>query len=728
MKFSLTTFYSITQMYKIPVRKESTLQVSVFVAGLTALITQIVMLRTFMTILNGNELIIGVILCNWMLLTGAGALIGRNGRLDYNALTLLHILTGLLPAALVFFIYLAKAKFFQPGLLPGLNESWLFSLMAMAPFCLSSGAMFTIFARLWSRHALQNKTSRVYAIEAWGSLTGSLLFTLLLIRIFQTPEILVLLASANFTAAILLSLSFHKRRRISHGIFIGLLVWIMFHFVADWYGLVRSMNYPGQKILEDTETPYGNLVVTSSGEQVNVFDNGVSAFSSRDVISLEETVHYAILQVEDPENILIVSGNPKGLWNEIRKYEGVAADYVETNPALVRIADDYFGLPVDSLFRVYREDPLRFIRTKNKTYDVVLLNIPPPNALQFNRFYSLEFFRLLKSALSPAGTISLEMEGNLNYLSHERLELYSVIVSTVNEVFDHVILIPGSSTYLLASDGNLSHRIADSVIKSGIQNEYVNRFYLEDELLEMQGTQLKETLKGDSPVNRDFRPRAFFLAIRHWLSWYRLEMEWVAFIAAVPFLLLLLFMKPAPKAMFVAGFTATSVEIMTLMVFQVIFGYLYQALALLFAAFMSGLAMGTWLAGKSGYGGIKTFILNQGLIAVSALLIPGVLFTGVHTQMPALILEAILYIIMLFSGIVTGIHFTRANALGRGNTGKRASTAYGADLAGSAGGAVITATVLIPVAGLISSGVILAVINLIMMLLLFLTGKRELKR
>lgn len=49
----------------------------VFALGSTAIISQLIILREFMTIFNGNELVIGTILGNWMILTALGAFLGR---------------------------------------------------------------------------------------------------------------------------------------------------------------------------------------------------------------------------------------------------------------------------------------------------------------------------------------------------------------------------------------------------------------------------------------------------------------------------------------------------------------------------------------------------------------------------------------------------------------------------------------------------------------------------
>ena len=56
---------------------ERILQLSLFTLGFSSLVTQVYLLRESIPAFNGNELVIGIILGNWMLLTGAGAYLGR---------------------------------------------------------------------------------------------------------------------------------------------------------------------------------------------------------------------------------------------------------------------------------------------------------------------------------------------------------------------------------------------------------------------------------------------------------------------------------------------------------------------------------------------------------------------------------------------------------------------------------------------------------------------------
>ena len=107
--------------------------VSVTCLGMSSLITQIVTLREFLNVLAGNELVIGLILGNWLLLTGVGSFLGRYaGRLKnpLRWLVVSQVAVAILPLLHISAIRLLK-KLYVPGLMLGLNETLLFSLLVL---------------------------------------------------------------------------------------------------------------------------------------------------------------------------------------------------------------------------------------------------------------------------------------------------------------------------------------------------------------------------------------------------------------------------------------------------------------------------------------------------------------------------------------------------------------------------------------------------------------------
>jgi len=114
--------------------------------GLTALVSQVIFLREFLSVFHGNELVIGIIFACWMLLTGTGALIGRSsqpGNVKKNIHTAGFILLGVLPLLTVLLIRLLKNIVFPAGSMAGIAGILIFSISVMLFFCLLSGYLFT---------------------------------------------------------------------------------------------------------------------------------------------------------------------------------------------------------------------------------------------------------------------------------------------------------------------------------------------------------------------------------------------------------------------------------------------------------------------------------------------------------------------------------------------------------------------------------------------------------
>ena len=75
--------------------------------GISAFITQLALMRELMSVFSGNELILGIALGNWLLLTGLGSYLGKTSaklRDPVRVLVTAQIIIGLLPVAQVFLL------------------------------------------------------------------------------------------------------------------------------------------------------------------------------------------------------------------------------------------------------------------------------------------------------------------------------------------------------------------------------------------------------------------------------------------------------------------------------------------------------------------------------------------------------------------------------------------------------------------------------------------------
>ena len=173
---------------------------SAFLLGFTSLVTQMVLLREFMAIFDGNELIITIIITNWMVIVAAGAYLGKYahkvGNMHKFTLMLL-VLVSVLPIVIAFFANFSKNQLFPVGSMISLYQTLGLSFLLLLPYCLVSGIAFTLFANALSAGLKKNVIRRVYAIESFGSVAGGLVLGFVLVYFFSNLIVLVFILLAD---------------------------------------------------------------------------------------------------------------------------------------------------------------------------------------------------------------------------------------------------------------------------------------------------------------------------------------------------------------------------------------------------------------------------------------------------------------------------------------------------------------------------------------------------
>ena len=152
---------------------------------------------------------------------------------------------------------------------------------------------------------------------------------------------------------------------------------------------------------------------------------------------------------------------------------------------------------------------------------MVILNLPGPSTMQSNRFYTFEFYQLLKQKLSSGAVFSFGIQSPPNYLNSEAVDLNSTIFSTLKKVFQNVIVIPGEKNYFLASDAPLTYNIAQRVLEKGIENHYVNPYYIDDLLLKQRAEIIFSALNPVAEINQNLKPVSYNQQLDYWLSQFK---------------------------------------------------------------------------------------------------------------------------------------------------------------------------------------------------------------
>jgi len=686
-----------------------------FLLGALAVINQVVFIREFMSVLDGNELVLGLVMSFWFLITGWGAFNGRKKiQQDFDLKKGMKLLAflAIVPAFMVALLYYLKSLLFPPGTLAGMGISIVGIFMLLFPVCFLSGYLFTAFSALFSQSEKKNQIGKAYAYESLGSLAGGLIFSIMLGRLFNTFEIFgIITGIVLFISALIVYPKENRKQWIYYGPAILILL-AVFLFNPDT--LIKSFFYPNQKIILNQSTQYGNMVVTQQAGQLNFYENNILQFYSDNLMQSEEAVHYAMVQHENPKQVLLISGGISGMIREIKKYPVEKITYLETNPEIFRQWRNFAGA-ADNLNRVeFIDSDIRtFLNRTSAIYDVILINLPPPSTLGFNRFYTEEFFGILRKHCNSGSVVCTNLPSTANYAEANALEVNGSLWRTMRGQFKNLLLLPGEKNYFLASENRLSSDISMLISQEEIVNEYVNSNYIDDELLGRRSQTLVSQFDKTVSINRDFYPFMFVKQINHWLNFVGANYTLMIVVPVVLFLLLFFKLNRVTTGLYTGGFTSASLEVTLMLAYQVFFGSLYLASALFFSVFMGGLALGSqWKQKNRVQFCLKSYSFVQFLLALFSLLIPVFIFLIGKVPGPDFIMQFLFFIPVFVLAFGIGYEFNLASALQPYGYSKTSAINYSADLVGSAFGAFLTAILLLPVCGLVVTCVVVAVLNL----------------
>ena len=425
--------------------------------GMASVMTQLALMRELLCAFAGNEMVLGIALGLWLLLTGLGTSLGRTADKLRNPLAVLftaQILIAVIPLAQVFAVRALRNVVFVRGAEVGVTGTVLSAAVLLLPFCLVAGYTLTLACSILNRRGDASGAGRVYVADSLGSVAGGALFSFVLVRFLDHIALLAVPALLNLAAAVWLGQSrgqhfppdpmatLERRspiRRVSENtqdlpgrrpalreIFILTLAAGIAAFVwlAHSDALSTALQFPGQNVLFRANSPYGRLVVTESGGETNFIENGIAVVSTPNVEQVEEAAHYAMAQRPDARRVLLVSGGVAGVAKEILKYNVAGVDCVELDPLVIetgrRFLPEHFA---DPRIHVIATDARQFVRQTTNRYDVVILALPDPSTAQLNRFFTVEFFSGVKRVLADGGVLSFALGRYENYVSPELAQL-----------------------------------------------------------------------------------------------------------------------------------------------------------------------------------------------------------------------------------------------------------------------------------------------------------------
>jgi spermidine synthase len=753
----------------------SILLAAVCALGVSAFMTQLTLMRELLAAFSGNELVFGIVLGNWMLLTGLGAALGRTAsrlRSPIAVLVVLQVLVAILPVADVFLLRTLRNVVFIRGAEVGVTETVAACFVLMAPYCLATGYALTLaclaaaeqlpspFGRgaggegdNFAKHTAlalghrgealvvsqaeraQNSIGRVYFFDNLGGVLGGILFTFVLIHFFSHFGILYFPAVLNLSLATIVAI-FAGRRFLAAAAAVvtaGALITATVYNLDD---ASCNLQFAGQTVVYHGSSPYGMLVVTDAAGQYNFIENGLPLFSTNNIEQVEETVHYALAQRPDAKRVLLISGGASGTAREILKYPQAEVDYVELDPLVLDVARRFLPQRLDDpRIHVINADGRQYVKNLSKKsplplgerapprsggrgegYDVVIVDVPDPSTSQINRLYTREFFDQVHGVLTPDGVMSFALGSYEGYISKDLARLIAAADRTLKQTFKNVLILPGGRNFFLASDGQLTADVAERIYQARITTRLVNRSYTDAMLTPDRMADVRRVLSSDGPINEDFSPILYFYHLRYWMSQFTVSFGLLEAGGAALLLVYLLRLRAVSFAVFAGGFAASALEVVLLLGFQILYGCVYHQAGLIITMFMLGLGIGSLLMNRAlaVCGRMHLAVLALAIAAYSAC-VPFILRALGHgeTNTTAWGAWAAIPFITLVLAMLVGMEFPLAAKVGFEGVAATAARLYAADYIGAAVGALLVSTLLIPVLGVTAVCLMAAGLNLL---------------
>jgi spermidine synthase len=733
---------------------------AILVTGLSGIVAEVVLLRELLVVFNGNELTIGIILANWLMMEAVGAIaggrLGKGRGMDTALYVVLQLAFAVCLPVAVFGVRSLRSTLGLAGESLGLGPVFFSSLFLAMPLGIAHGALFAAAVRIYA-HTVASEgrgthgsdsaaIGKVYVLETLGTVAGGVLLSFLLLSMLDSLTIAVLVSLVICLACV--ALVHHLRgavveRAVSTAMALLFVMLILSGGLAWLRRISMDLRWPDLDVVLHLDSIYGNIAVAGTGEQYTFFENGspIVTTPNPDIELIEEFAHMALLSHPDPRRALVISGGVGGLLTEVLKHPVEAVHYCELDPTIIE-AVRLCPTPLTEAelaserVKILNTDGRLAVRRAGQPYDVILLGLSLPTDLQGGRLFTTGFFRMAAEKLTPRGVLALHLPGSLTYLEENLAKANLSVLRALKQVFPAVRVFPGyTNLYLASGDPELldldAAEMAQRMELRKLSVRYLIPAQIRYRMEPRWSDQFFSALERvEARPATDFHPVTVFYGLSHWnalyspglrhlVSWLAQLKWWSLAAAAVVALGCFLVMRalwPALSAqtslvaaVLWTGFGAMILQLVLIMSYQVVYGYVYHQVALLITAFMLGTALGSALIVKllrSIRDRLRWLLALEASIAAFAILVPAAILLlkpAADAGSAYGVLQLAYLMLSASSGFLIGVEFPLCNAvyLSRSaDVGATAGLLYGSDLLGGWLGGILGAVLLVPVLGL----------------------------
>lgn len=214
----------------------------------------------------------------------------------------------------------------------------------------------------------------------------------------------------------------------------------------------KAITIPAETIYEETSVYHHILVVDDGDTRILSFDGSQeSKMSLTDPLKghFEYTEYFQMPWLWDNhiEKVLMVGlggGSTQRAYKHF--YPDVMVETVELDPAVVKVAKQYFGVTESPTHKINVMDGRVFIKRSTKQYDVIVMDAYTSNRYGSYIPYHLatkEFFQIASDHMSKDGILCYNVIGQINGW---RSDIVGSLYNTIKEVFPQVYMFPAQDS------------------------------------------------------------------------------------------------------------------------------------------------------------------------------------------------------------------------------------------------------------------------------------------
>jgi spermidine synthase len=258
------------------------------------------------------------------------------------------------------------------------------------------------------------------AADYFGALVGGLLWPFLLlphlgmIRGAAATGVINLVAAAVVAVFLLRHIISGRQLAVALGALgaaLALLVTLLIR--ADGIETTTRQRLYNDPIVAFARSPYQEIVVTRRGDDMRLYLDGGLQFSTRDEFRYTESLVYPALG-QGAQSALILGGGDGLAARELLRDSNIQEiTQVELDPAVINLArttlqETNQRALEDPRVTVVVDDAMTWLRTADRRFDAVIVDLPDPDNPVLGRLYSTEFYTLVTRALAPDGLMVVQ--------------------------------------------------------------------------------------------------------------------------------------------------------------------------------------------------------------------------------------------------------------------------------------------------------------------------------